>query len=149
MRHWNRTVDESGHGAVEFALGVGLLLLPVAILVLGFGPWSERRVVAEAAAAEAARAAVITLDAGAGEVVVAEMGANHGLEADQVLLGWCGSEPTPVSESRSGCSLARGSVVEAEVRIWVPLVQTPWGPIGNVWASGRHAEPIDLYRSLG
>ena len=47
-------MDESGHGAVEFALGVGLLLLPVAILVLGFGPWSERRVLAEAAAAEAA-----------------------------------------------------------------------------------------------
>ena len=30
-------MDESGHGAVEFALGVGLLLLPVAILVLASG----------------------------------------------------------------------------------------------------------------
>jgi hypothetical protein len=50
-------MNDRGHAAVELGLAVGLLLLPVALVVLGFGPWSERRVFAEAASAEAARAA--------------------------------------------------------------------------------------------
>lgn len=142
-------MNDRGHAAVEFALGVGLLLIPVAIIVLGFGPWSERRVVAEAAAAEAARTAVVSLDVAAGNMVVAEIGANHGLEPQDVLLGWCGSAPAPVSEVVDACPLARGTIVEAEVRIWTPVVETPWGAIGGVWVTARHAEPIDLYRSLG
>ena len=92
---------------------------------------------------------MLTLDVGAGGAVVAEMGVNHGLDSGQVLLGWCGSEPAPVADSSGGCGLTRGSVVEAEVRIWVPLIETPWGPVGGLWAIGRHTEPIDLYRSLG
>jgi hypothetical protein len=142
-------VSDRGHAAVEFALGVGLLLLPVAILVLGFGPWSERRVVAEAAAAEAARTAVVSLDVAAASIVVEEIGANHGLEPQEVLLGWCGSTPAPASEAVDACTLARGTIVEAEVRIWAPVVETPWGAIGGVWVTARHEEPIDLYRSLG
>lgn len=141
--------DDRGHAAVELALGVGLLLLPVAIVVLGFGPWSERRVVAEAAAAEAARAAVLTLDLAAGEAVVAEVAANHGLTAEEVELGWCGAEPGPVAVAPGGCPLSRGTTVEATVEVWVPLVATPWGPIGGIWVTARHGEPIDLYRSMG
>ena len=41
---------------------------PVALVVTGFGPWSERRVTAEAAAAEAARTAVLELSVEAGSV---------------------------------------------------------------------------------
>jgi hypothetical protein len=141
-------VNEEGHGAVEFALGVGLLLLPVAIAVLAFGPWSERRVVAEAAAAEAARTAVVFLDLSRGSQVVSEIGGNHGLTPDTVRLGWCGSEPGPPDISTSGCSLGRGSEVVAEVRIWTPVFNTPWGPVGGLWVTGIHAEPVDLYRSL-
>ena len=148
MPRWSLTVNDSGHGAVEFALGVGLLLIPVAIVVLGFGPWSERRVVAEAAAAEGARTAVVTLDVAAGAQVVAEIAANHGLDAEQVLLGWCGSPPGPPASADGGCPLTRSTMVEAEVRIWTPVVETPWGAIGGVWVIGRHVEPIDLYRSL-
>ncbi|HLF61668.1 MAG TPA: hypothetical protein VI980_10885 [Acidimicrobiia bacterium] len=142
-------MSEQGHGAVEFALGVGLLLLPVALAVLAFGPWSERRVVAEAAAAEAARTAVVTLDLRRGSLVVSEIGGNHGLAPESVRLGWCGSEPGPTDVSTSGCSLERGSEVVAEVRIWTPVLTTPWGPVGGVWVTGVHAEPVDLYRSLG
>ncbi len=149
MRLWSHIVNDSGHGAIEFALGVGLLLIPVAIVVLGFGPWSERRVVAEAAAAEGARTAVVALDVSVGARVVAEIAGNHGLEPVHVLLGWCGAPPGPTANAVGGCPLARGTVVEAEVRIWTPVVETPWGAIGGVWVTGRHAEPIDLYRSLG
>lgn len=133
---------------MEFALAAGLLLLPVAFVVLGFGPWSERRVLAEAAAAEAARAAVIALDTSVGARVVSEMTADHGLSPSMVRLGWCGGAPGPVGGSPS-CSFARGTEVVARVEVWVPLVATPWGDLGGLWVGAVHAEPIDLYRSLG
>jgi hypothetical protein len=132
-------MDDRGHAAVELGLAVGLLLLPVAIAVLAFGPWSERRVLAEAAAAEAARAAVIYLDVSPGASVVYEMAANHGLGPDLVRLKWCGG---------TGCSFDRGSTIGARVEVWVPLVATPWGEVGGLWVGASHSEPVDLYRSL-
>ena len=42
----------------------------------------------------------------------------------------------------------RGSVVTAEVQVWVPLVATPWGEVGGLWVGASHSEPVDLYRSL-
>lgn len=133
---------------MELALAVGLLLLPVAVAVLGFAPWSERRVLAEAAAAEAARAAVVALDTEVGGAVVTEMAANHGLGRDLVRLGWCGASPGPLPGAGT-CSMVRGGRVVAEVQVWVPVVATPWGEIGGVWATAAHEEPVDLYRSLG
>jgi hypothetical protein len=134
---------------VELGLAVGLLLLPVALAVLAFGPWSERRVLAEAAAAEAARAAVIELNTLSGSAVVTEMAANHGLADDQIRLGWCGETPAEISLAPASCPFTRGTDVTAEVEVWVPLVQTPWGGVGGVWVDAVHSEPIDLYRSLG
>jgi hypothetical protein len=141
-------VSDRGHAAVELGLGVGLLLLPVAIAVLAFGPWSERRVFAEAAAAEAARAAVIHLDVSAGARVVSEMASNHGLAEDLVRLGWCGETPSTVSGETTPCSFDRGSAISAEVEVWVPLLATPWGQVGGLWVGAQHSEPVDLYRSL-
>jgi hypothetical protein len=141
-------VRDRGHAAVELGLAVGLLLLPVALAVLAFGPWSERRVFAEAAAAEAARAAVIALDTAPGSVVVSDMAANHGLGADLVRLGWCGAAPAEVAGDPGSCSFARGAQVTAEVLVWVPLVTTPWGEVGGLWSGASHSEPVDLYRSL-
>jgi hypothetical protein len=142
-------VSDKGHAAVEFALAVGLLLLPVAIAVLSFGPWSERRVVAEAAAAEAARTAVVSLDLMRGSRVVAEIGGSHGLSPESIRLGWCGSELGAPESSNTGCSFERGTEVVAEVQIWTPIFTTPWGPVGGLWVTAVHAEPVDLYRSLG
>jgi hypothetical protein len=139
-------MNDRGHAAVELGMAVGLLLLPVAIAVLAFGPWSERRVLAEAAAAEAARAAVIHLDVLPGTSVVYEMAANHGLGPDLVRLAWCGE--TPTGQAGEACSFERGSTITAEVEVWVPLVATPWGEVGGLWVGATHAEPVDLYRSL-
>lgn len=141
-------MSDRGHAAVELSLAVGLLLLPVALAVLAFGPWSERRVFAEAAAAEAARAAVVHLDTASGALVVSDMAANHGLGSDLVRLGWCGAAPAGVGASPSDCSFVRGAEVTAEVMVWVPLVTTPWGEVGGLWAGAAHSEPVDLYRSL-
>lgn len=139
---------DRGHAAVEFALAVGLLLFPAALAVLSFGPWLERQVVARAASAEAARATVVELDHSAGVEAVRGIIAAHGLEPELVRLGWCGSEPTELYMVTGQCSLARGSVVEADVEVWVPLFNTPWGPVGGIWAGALHTEPVDLYRSM-
>lgn len=139
--------DDRGHAGVELALAVAVLMIPAAIAVLGFGPWSERSVLAGAAAAEAARTAVISLSTVAGGDVAAEMSSNYGLDPTDMRLGWCGAEP--VTGGAGTCPMGRGDTVEATVSVWVPLVTTPWGEIGGVWVSRSHAESIDLYRSLG
>ena len=136
-------MSDRGHAAVELSLAVGLLLLPVALAVLSFGPWSERRVFAEAA-----RAAVVHLDTASGALVVSDMAANHGLESDLVRLGWCGATPADVVASPGDCTFERGAEVTAEVMVWVPVVTTPWGEVGGLWAGAAHSEPVDLYRSL-
>lgn len=141
------TMDH-GHAAVEFGLATGLLLIPAALAVLSFGPWSEARVLTEAAAAEASRAAVISLDHARGETVAAEMTANHGYQSPEVRLGWCGHDPVPIAGSNGACPMERGSEVVVEVGVFTPLFSTPWGAVGGVWVSGSHAEPVDLYRSI-
>jgi hypothetical protein len=139
---------DRGHAAVELALAVGLLLLPVAIAVLGFGPWMERRVFAEAAASESARAAVLDLNTSTGTLVVGQMAADHALGPDLVRVGWCGAEPRALPLASGSCVFERGGTVDVEVRVWVPVVSTPWGEIGGVWVGSVHREQIDLYRSL-
>jgi hypothetical protein len=139
---------DRGHAAVEFALAVGVLLLPVALAVLSFGPWLEHRVVARAAAAEAARAAVVDLDHSSGTAMARSVITGHGLDLNSARLGWCGSSPEAIAAPAGSCPLHRGSIAEATVELWVPLLNTPWGPVGGLWAKASHSEPVDLYRSL-
>lgn len=138
---------DRGHAAVELALAVGALLLPAALAVLAFGPWSEKRVAAEALAAEAARAAVVDLSLSEGVAAMAKQAADLDLDPGTVRLGWCGADPG--TQATGSCSLVRGSVVSASVEVWTAVIDTPWGPIGGIWVAADHAEPIDLYRSLG
>ena len=142
-------MSDRGHAAVEFALAVGVLLFPVALVVTAFGPWSEKKVDAEAMAAEAARAAVLELDQASGQRQVIADAAVFGLDPSMVRVGWCGAPPSPLDSPAGICPLTRGSVVSVTIELWTPLVSTPWGPVGGVWASADHTEPIDLYRSLG
>jgi hypothetical protein len=140
-------VSDRGQAAIELALAVGVLLLPVALVVAGFGPWSERRVEAEAIAAEAARAAVLDLSHEAGQAAVSSSITAFGIDSDLVRVGWCGA--VPAREPAGACAFERGAVVSITIDLWTPLVATPWGPVGGLWVSGEHSEPIDLYRSLG
>ena len=142
-------MSESGHAAVEFAMTVAVLLLPAALVVTAFGPWSERRVLAESAAAEAARVAVLELDHQAGVAIVAQSTSNHGLNPDLVRIGWCGADPGPLQAPGGACPMTRGSTVAAQVEVWTPLIRTPWGDVGGLWVTASHTEPIDLYRSFG
>lgn len=138
---------DRGHAGVELALAIAVLMIPAAIVVLGFGPWSERSVLASGAAAEAARSAVLSLDVETGNSVALEMAANYGLESDEIRLGWCGA--APAAGGVGACAMTRGATVTVEVEVWVPVVNTPWGAIGGVWVTRQHAEAIDVYRSLG
>ena len=133
---------------MELGIAVGVLLLPAALAMLAFGPWAERRVFAEAAAAEAVRAAVIQLDISAGSQAVTDMAANHGLGPDLVRLAWCGAAESGAGHVVGACTFDRGSIVAAEVEVWVPLVATPWGEAGGLWVGASHSELVDLYRSL-
>jgi hypothetical protein len=147
MRPSRTRHPDDGHAAIELALAVAVLLLPAALAMLSFGPWAERSVVAESAAAEGARAAVLSLSTAAGSESVAQMAANFGIPADQVRHGWCGSS---AAQGGTGeCSFERGEGVTLTVEVWVPLIPTPWGDIGGLWIGADHAEPLDLYRSLG
>jgi len=139
---------ERGHAAVEFAMGVAVLMLPIALVVTSFGPWSERRVFAEAAAAETARAAVIALDQDPGADVLSRAAAGFGLDQELVRLGWCGAAPGPLPGGAGNCVMSRGSTVSVEVRVWTPLFDTPWGVVGGLWVVAEHVEPVDLYRSF-
>ena len=141
-------MNDRGHAAVELALAVGVLMLPVALAVTAFGPWVERRVLAESAAAEAARVAVLELDQGPGVAAVRTATASHGLPDELVRLGWCGASPGPVTAPAGSCHFGRGATVLAMVEVWVPLVLTPWGEVGGLWVTASHAEPVDLFRSL-
>jgi len=141
-------VRERGHAAVELAMAVAVLLLPVGLVVTAFGPWSEHKVFAESIAAEAARATAIDLEHSSGSEVVIAAIAAHRLPSDSVRLGWCGTEPDDVHSAVPACPLTRGSEVVVEIVVWTPLFATPWGNVGGLWLSSLHSEPIDLYRSL-
>jgi len=138
---------DRGHAAIELALGVGVMLLPAAIVVLAFGPWTERKVAAEALASEAAREAVLQLDQASGMAALQAQATGMGLHPGEVRVGWCGARPAPGSVGV--CAMARGTVVAVSVEVWAPLISTPWGAVGGIWVEAGHSEPIDLYRSLG
>ena len=83
---------------MEMALGVGLLMVPVAMLVMSFGPGLERRSFVRLAAAEASRAVVISDgDVSTALVQVSAMAFNHGYRPAEVSVGLCGAEPAPLS----------------------------------------------------
>jgi hypothetical protein len=130
-----------GFVATELALGVGVLLLPVALLVLTLPTWSERQTTARAIAREAGRvvASEGTCSPGDALAVARTMAANLGLAAGDVA----------VALDCDGGPLAPGSDVEVAVTVRMPAVDIPGiGPVGEWSWTAHHREPIDRYRSL-
>ncbi|HSJ35309.1 MAG TPA: hypothetical protein VLB85_09665 [Acidimicrobiia bacterium] len=132
-------MTERGSASVELALGIAMLVVPAVVAVISFAPWLEARAFVRAAAAEAARAAVLTPagPAEAGARAVADMAAGRDMAG--VIVVMCGGGP---------CVVQRGEVVGATVTVEIPLVTTPWGPVGGITVEASHSEPVDLYRSL-
>ena len=140
-------MKEQGTAAIELALGILVLVIPIAVLVLSFGPTLERRVLARSLATETARVVALA----EGDVSVRErdrllnMVRGSGIAPGSVRVGVCGSRPRPVSEV-VGCMLQGQAEVSVIVEVVVQPQMLPGGP---EIVSYRHTEPLDPYRSRG
>jgi Flp pilus assembly protein TadG len=134
---------QSGFIAAEFALGVCVVVLPVALLVLALPTWSERQSMAQRAANESAREVVLagSLSAGtaAARAVVAQVAGNYGVPPDQVRG----------PDVSAGGGLAAGQTVVARVTVRMPALVIPLvGQVGGWSGTAVHAERVDDYRSF-
>ncbi len=133
--------SEAGFVAVEWVAAVVFLLLPVVLIGAGVSRWPERQQVARAAAAEAARAAVLSETAPAADAnarnVAAEVAANYGVPSDQYRVavdtaGWDWGEDVTVT-----------------VTMVMPTVEVPgvgsWG--ATEWSSSA-TQRIEDFRGL-
>lgn len=134
---------EGGYVAAELALGIGLLVFPVALLVLTLPTWSERQTTARSIAREVARVVAVegVCDRGLAIETGEEMARN---------LGLAPSDFDVALDCSTGARLSRGRNVQASVTVGVPAVDIPGiGAIG-AWAwTAHHSEPVDQYRSFG
>lgn len=134
-----RKRTEAGYAAVELTLAIGMLLIPIACLVLTLPTWVERQTVARTASREAARqlAGAPTWGAGVTQAdrTVDEITDNNGLNRADVRSGYQGSH-------------TRGGTVTAQVTIDIPAVNLPlFGPTGGFSYTATHNETVDSYRS--
>jgi len=145
-------VRERGSSPIELAAGVLLILVPVALLTLSFGPWLGRRSFVRSAAAEAARYLVIS-DGAEGAVLerVATMASNNGYTTAELRIGFCGGPIHGLDQERlSTCagSLDRDATVSVRVEMDVPGVMTLFGTVGDLVTAYEHYEIVEPYRSM-
>ena len=127
--------------ATEFALGVAVLLVPVACLVLTLPTWSERKTTARAIVREVARVVAST--------GVCDQESARGLtEIMARNLGLARGDATIELRCRPGAPLVPGSELEAAVTVRMPAVDIPGvGPVGEWSWTARHRQPVDRYVS--
>jgi hypothetical protein len=133
---------ERGYVAGELALGIGLLLFPVALLVLTLPSWSERQTTARSIAREVSRAVAVAgvCDSARAAQTGQDMARNLGLAPADVDVRL---------DCATGARLPRGGNVRASVTVAVPAVELPGiGGVGAWSWTAHHSEPIDQYRSF-
>jgi hypothetical protein len=133
---------DSGFVAAELAIGVGLLLFPVALLVLTLPAWSERQTTARAIAREVGRVVAVggVCDRSSATRTATAMAEN---------LGMAASELDVALDCRGGARLERGSDLGVAVTVDVPAVDIPGiGSVGAWSWTAHHDEPVDQYRSF-
>jgi hypothetical protein len=133
---------ERGYVAGEFALGIGLLVFPVALLVLTLPAWSERQTTARSIAREVSRVVAVAgvCDRAAAIETGHDMARNLGLASADVDVQL---------DCATGERLRRGGSVRASVTVAVPAVTFPGiGSVGAWSWTAHHSEPIDQYRSF-
>jgi len=131
--------SESGASPIELALGLMVIVVPVAIMVLSIAPIFEHYNFARRAAAEAARTLVLSIGNPEGEAraLVDSMAAGHQVDSAAVSVSFCGG---------NGCGLERGSIVTVEVEVVVPEVSA-FLPLGDLTVRAIQSEQVDPYRS--
>jgi hypothetical protein len=132
--------SERGASPLELALGLMLIVVPVAVMALSVAPVFEHHNFARRAAAEAARTLVLN-PTKSGHVdarnLVATLAVGHDIDPGLIDVSFCGGD---------FCGLERGSIVLVEVVVRVPEVSA-FLPIGDMTVTAIHAEQIDPYRS--
>lgn len=131
--------SERGATPVELALGVMLLVVPVAIIVLSIAPVFEHRNFVRRAAAEAARTMVLSTGDPSAEAlaVIGAQASAMGISTDNITVLLCGG---------STCAVDRGSVVTVDVTVLVEELSS-FLPIGTITVNAVHSEQVDMYRS--
>jgi hypothetical protein len=130
---------ERGFVVVEFAAGIALLVLPVALLVLSLPSWAERQSVARVVVREVGRTVARDgrCSTGAARRLAAVVATNHGLAAREISV---------VLGCAPGAALPAGGVVSVAVTVREPGLRVPGiGRIGEWFFTTRHSEPIDRY----
>jgi hypothetical protein len=137
-------VTERGSAPIEFAVGVLVLLVPVALLVLSFGPALERRVLARSLSIDVARALVVSDGTVPTDSVLrfSRLIETSGVSPASVRIGVCGNSARSV-DMIDGCPLGGRRAVEVVVDVEV----TSWLPGGPEVVSHLHIEPLEPYRS--
>jgi hypothetical protein len=133
---------EGGYVAAELAIGVGLLIFPVALVVLTLPTWSERQTTARAIVREVARVVAVAgvCDRGRAVETGTTMAENLGLAAGELTVSL---------DCATGSRLQRGGDVMASVTVAIPAVDIPGiGSVGAWSWTARHREPVDQYRSF-
>lgn len=152
MMGWS---EDQGAAPIEFALAVGFLLIPMAVLVMSIAPWVERQSMARVAAGEAARILVLSSGTSPDEIsasaVALRIASNHGVDADEVSVYFCApEEASDETKSTSHCPpLGRGELMAVEVRVRVPATTILGiGTFGEGSVSSRITEQVELFRSF-
>ena len=130
---------EAGFVATELVLGIGLLVVPVALVVLTLPGWSERQVTARVISREVARRVARdgVCDVAGSRALGATMARNLGVPGEQVTVD---------VSCADGAALVPGGDVEARVTVTMPAVDLPGiGAIGAWSWTARHREPVDRY----
>jgi hypothetical protein len=144
-------IDQGGFTAVEWSIGLAVLLLPVTVLVLTIGTWGARTNMANLIAQEAARRVALADSWESGVESALELGAeiaeNHGL--GEIVCEGEGCMRLTISGA-SGEDLSRGNEVVVTVAVPIPPMAIPLIPASWTEATyvARHAERVDDYRSL-
>ena len=132
---------EKGAGAIDLVMVSAFLLIPTAMMLLGFPLMMEYRSMGDAAAREAARACATASDPNTGqsraEAVVRSILNGRGLSPEGTKLKIeCSNEWRP------------GEVVTAKVSFEVPAVSVVgFGSLGTVTIVQTYWEKIEHYRS--
>ena len=136
-----RASGDRGFVATELAVGIGVLVLPIACLVLTLPTWSERQTTARAIAREVGRSTAVAgrCDEPAAEALTREMATNLGLDPGDVAVAL---------DCVGNTRLPRGGTVTARVTVRVPAVALPaLGSVGAWSWTATHTETVDPYRS--
>ncbi|CAN5720296.1 MAG: hypothetical protein ACR2NT_00795 [Acidimicrobiia bacterium] len=132
--------SERGSTPIELALGLMMIVVPVAIVILLVAPIFEARNFARRAAAEGARAGVVAIEnpLDAASSAITRLATGLGVPPESVTVEFC---------EGATCSWARGATFVVDVSVQVDQVSDLL-PTGSMTVSARHGEQIDLYRSL-